>query len=280
MPSRRFFLKSAAVGLTTAALPPVLSNARDNWWTGAPVTGIQVGLAGYTFHGIPLDQSIAIINQVGINSLSIKDFHLPLDASAQMIEEVLGKFHAAGIEVYAAGVIYMKTAEEVDRAFAYGQNIKVPMIIGVPNYELLPYVEKKVKETNIRLAIHNHGPEDKLYPGPKDVFDHVKNMDSRIGMCFDIGHGLRAGADPTRSVMDFGSRIFDLHIKDLKDIKGSESGIEVGRGVIDIPGLVRALLQIKFKGRCSIEFELPVKDPVPGIAESVGYFKGALAALS
>ena len=43
-----------------------------------------------------------------------------------------------------------------------------------------------MKEYDIRIAIHNHGPEDKLCPSPVDVLKAVKNMDPRMGCCIDV----------------------------------------------------------------------------------------------
>ena len=280
MSSRRNFLKTTALGISAAGVLPVFAKTLPNKSPAPQSELLHVGVAGYTFHNLNVDQSIAILKQVDVNAISIKDFHLPLDSSPEKITEVLGKFHEAGIEVYAAGVIYMKSEAEIDRTFDYAKRIGVNMIVGVPNYELLGYAEQKVKLTNIRLAIHNHGPEDKLYPGPKDVYDRVKNLDNRIGLCFDIGHGARAGADPAKSVIEFGPRIFDMHIKDVTADGTGERAIQMGRGTIDFPALVSALKKIEYSGRCSIEFEMNVQDPLPGLAESVGYFRGVMKTLS
>jgi sugar phosphate isomerase/epimerase len=244
-----------------------------------PLDTLQLGIAGYTFLHVPMDGAIAMMKRVGVSNLSIKDFFLPLDSSPDTIHTVNAKFQAAGIRVYAAGVIYMKTAAEVDRAFEYARVLGVGLIIGVPNPELLPDVERKVKASGIRVAIHNHGPEDKLYPSPVDVYEHVKGLDERIGLCLDIGHAARAGADPVKVVNDYGSRIFDLHIKDLAVISREAQPIELGRGVLDIPGLLKALVRNRYAGVCSIEHEMDMNDSLPGIAESAGFFRGVVKTL-
>jgi sugar phosphate isomerase/epimerase len=186
------------------------------------------------------------------------------------------KFGASGIKIYAAGVVYMKTQVEVDRAFEYAKMLGVDLIVGVPNPELLAYTEQKVKTYNIRVAIHNHGPEDKLYPSPVDVYDHIKGLDDRMGLCLDIGHAARAGANPVEVIGKYGTRIFDLHIKDLAEITTKAKPIELGRGVLDIAGVVKALTRIRYTGYCSIEHEMDMTDPLPGIAESAGFFRGVV----
>jgi sugar phosphate isomerase/epimerase len=243
---------------------------------GAAAVSLQLGIAGYTFAKIPVDQGIAMMKRSGVNALSIKDFYLPLDSSAEVIKSVSEKFAASGIRIYAAGVIYMKTQSEVDRAFEYAKALGIDMIVGVPNPELLSYTEQKVKTYNIRVAIHNHGPEDKLYPSPVNVYEHIKGLDPRMGLCLDIGHASRAGANPVEVVGKYASRLFDLHIKDLSEISEKPKPIELGRGVLDIPGLVKALKRIGYKGYCSIEHEMDMSDPLPGIAESAGYFRGVV----
>lgn len=235
-------------------------------------------MAGYSFVHFNVDDSIAMMNRLGIQQVTLKDFHLPYDSSQAKVNEIIGRFKQAGIHVYGLGVIYMKTAAEVDRSFEYAKKAGVEMIVGVPTYELLSYTENKVKEYNIKIAIHNHGPEDKLYPGPKDIYDRIKQMDARVGICLDIGHALRAGADPAKAVRDYASRIFDMHIKDVTAPEKDAKAIEVGRGAIDFPALVKALLKINYTGRCSLEFEKDMKDPLPGMAESAGYFRGVVAA--
>ncbi|WP_235921062.1 sugar phosphate isomerase/epimerase family protein [Foetidibacter luteolus] len=154
------------------------------------------------------------------------------------------------------------------------------MIVGVPNYELLDYTEQKVKEYNIRIAIHNHGPEDKLYPSPKEVYEQIKNRDERVGLCLDIGHTQRTGLSPADAVKAYGKRIFDLHIKDVTAAEKDAKAIEVGRGIIDFKAFVTALYKAKFKGLASIEFEKDMTESLPGIAESVGYFRGIAHALA
>jgi len=237
---------------------------------------LRLGIAGYTFLHIPMDQGIAMMKRMAIEAMSIKDFYLPLNSGADKIAEVVAAFRAAGIRIYGAGVIYMKTEADVDRAFEYAKMLGVDLIIAAPNPELLGYVEGKVKTYRIRVAIHNHGPEDKLYPSPVNVYEHIKGLDDRMGLCLDIGHAARAGADPVKVVSDYGPRIFDLHIKDLSVISKVAKPTELGRGVLDIPGLLKALKRIRYSGYCSIEHEMDMNDPYPGIAESVGFFRGVL----
>jgi sugar phosphate isomerase/epimerase len=217
------------------------------------------------------------MKRIGVTNLSLKDFHMPVNSTQEQINAVMEQFKNAGINVYTVGVVYMKTRESVDQAFEYAKMAGVKMIVGAPDYELLPYVEKKIKTYDFKLAIHNHGPDNSLYPNATDIWNHIKDIDRRIGICIDIGHTIRDGQDPSVDILRYSSRIYDMHIKDVD--KASKEGItvEMGRGIINIPEVVAALRKIKYSGNCSLEFEKDMKDPLAGIAESIGYFKGVMA---
>jgi inosose dehydratase len=279
MKSRRSFLKLAGTGILAAGvtsvngfslspLPPKKNKLPDTF---------SIGMAGFTFFQLSVDKTIEIMKRVGVMNLSLKDIHMPMNSTQDKIDEVLKKFSDAGISIYTLGVIYMKTQDSVDQAFSYAKMAGVKMIIGAPNYEFLPYVEKKVKEYDIRLAIHNHGPDNPLYPNATDIWNHIKDLDERIGICIDIGHTTRDGQDPSIDIERYKSRIFDMHIKDVDKAAKDGKTIEMGRGIINIPRVVATLRKIKYTGKCSLEFEKDMGDPLPGIAESIGYFKGVMA---
>jgi inosose dehydratase len=242
--------------------------------TPKPTDKFSLGMAGFTFMNFNVDQTIQMMKRINVNFISLKDFHLPLNSTQEKINEVIGRFRDAGITVYAVGVIYMKSTEQVDQAFEYAKMAGVDLIVGAPNYELLPYVEKKVKEYRIRLAIHNHGPDNPLYPNATDIWKHIKDMDPGMGICIDIGHTARDGEDPSVDIKRYAKRIFDVHIKDEDKPTKEGKPLEMGRGIIDIPKVVATLREIKFSGKCSLEYEKDMKDPLAGIAESIGYFRG------
>lgn len=269
--SRRLFIIQSL--LAAASVPCSIKGTAQ----GIPnEPAFPIGIAGYTFYRIDIQSAIRMMQRLGVQHLSLKDIHLPLNSSDEVIKSTIAQFSAAGIQVYAVGVIYMKSKEAVDLAFRYAGQAGVTMIVGVPDYDLLDYCEQKVKQTNIRLAIHNHGPKDPLYPGPSDAYNRIKKRDQRMGLCIDIGHAIRAGVLPQKAVIDYQDRLMDLHIKDVTLATNEGVAIEMGRGVINFPALVRALKKINYRGICSIEFEKDMQDPLAGIAESLGYFRAML----
>ncbi len=277
MKSRRQFIKLSGAGVLAAGATSLRPYSGLLHPGKKAVNPFLVGMAGYTFLKFSIPQTIAMMKRIGVTNLSVKDFHMPMDSTRDQILAVVKEFRDAGINVYTVGVVYMKSQAEVDRAFEYAKTAGVKMIVGAPNYELLPYVDKKVKEYDFRLAIHNHGPDNPLYPNATDIWDHVSNLDPRVGICLDIGHTTRDGHDPSQDLLLYRSRIFDLHVKDVDKASKEGRTIEMGRGIIDIPKVVRTLREINYPGCCSLEFEKDMDDPLPGIAESIGYFRGVMA---
>jgi inosose dehydratase len=240
----------------------------------------ELGVASYTFRKFKLDETLAMTKRVGLKYVCFKSFHLALDSTPAQIKAVVAKVKEAGLELYGGGVIYMNSEAEVNRAFDYAKAAGMKVIVGVPKPELLKLVNRKVQEYDIKVAIHNHGPGDKTYPTPASAYEKIKNLDKRIGLCNDIGHTQRAGADPSVSAEKYADRLLDVHLKDVSEADAEGREVEVGRGVIDIPKFLRTLLKINYSGIVAFEYEKDPENLLPGLAESVGYVRGVLAAIS
>jgi len=281
--TRREFVKVAGLGVAAASVPVGVRGMEDEedrraGWAGAAV-GFTLGMASYTFREFGLDETLQMTKRLGLEKIAFKNFHLALDTSRSGIEAVVGKVKEAGLDLYGGGVIYMESEEEVDRAFDYARAAGIRVIIGVPNHEFLPLVERKVQEYDIRLAIHNHGPGDQRYPTPESAYVRVKDLDPRMGLCIDVGHTQRAGVDPSESVERFFDRLHDVHMKDVSAASREGGTVEVGRGVIDVPKLISTLQRLDYRGVVAFEHEKDGSDPLAGVAESVGYVRGVMAAL-
>ncbi len=280
--SRRDILRYTSGALASLAFTPSYqANAATQSEGNRQKTPIpfHLGVASYTFRNFDLDRTIAMTRCVGLDRICLKSVHLPLKAKPDEIAAVAAKVNGAGLVLYGGGVITMKTQEDVASALQYAKAAGMTLITAAPTPEILPVIDEKIKMYDIQVAIHNHGPTDKHFPTPESVYDKVAGLDRRIGLCIDIGHTVRVGADLLGSVRKCGDRLFDLHIKDVTAATPEGKGTPLGRGVIDIPGLVRALVEVKFKGVAAFEYEEQPDDPLAGLAESVGYMKGVIASL-
>jgi sugar phosphate isomerase/epimerase len=241
-----------------------------------------LGLASYTFRNFSRAQLIGFMKQLNVLALNAKDVkdHLPMDPQAEAA--ALTDYAAAGIRLHAAGAIYFPKNEDADirSKFEYCKRAGIVVIVaGDPALETLPRIEKFVKEYDIRIAIHNHGPEDKLWPSPLDVLKAVKGLDERIGCCIDLGHTVRAGTDVVQAIREAGPRLFNVHMKDLASFQNKESQVPVGDGIMPVRKMFEALMAINYKGFVDLEYEIHPDDPMPGVIASFAYMRGVLAGM-
>jgi inosose dehydratase len=249
--------------------------------TADPWRGLKPGVASYTLRKLPLEAAIRGIQRVGLRYVSIKDFHLALTSSTDERKAVAARFKEAGITPLSCGNVTMQNdAADVRRAFEYARDLGLPTIVCSPHPDSLPILDAMVKEFDIRLAIHNHGPEDKRFPSPYDVWKAVEKHDRRIGLCIDVGHTARARVDPAEAIRKCRERLYDLHIKDIDSTAPDGNTVEAGRGVLDLPKVLRALLDVGYAHLVSFEYEKDEDDPLPGLAETVGYVKGLLRGMA
>lgn len=264
-----------AVGLRQTASAALTKPERD------PCAGLKLGLTSYTLRSFSLDRAIAMTRDAGVKYIALKDMHLPMKSTPEQRKEAHQQIEAAGLTLLGGGVIYLKNnPAEVRAAFDYARDAGMPTMICSPDIEALDTVESLAKEYDIRIAIHNHGPGDKKYPSPLDVFRLVKDRDVHMGICMDVGHTVRIGQDPVEVIQQCKSRLYDFHIKDVTEAAPKGNGIEVGRGVIDIVAVLKELVAIKFPYHVALEYEEKAEAPLPAMVESFGYMRGVLATLS
>jgi len=275
--NRREFL---ATTVAAAAAPASLSALPGD---SGP---IKLSVATYSLRKFKRPEAIKMIQQLQIKFADVKEFHIPIkNSTPEEWKQGAKDFRDAGIKLVACGNVDMKKPEEQKQAFEYAKTCGFPVIVCAPTQEQLPAIEKLVKEYNIKIAIHNHGPEDKFFPTPQSVYEGVKNMDERMGLCIDIGHTARTGADILEGIKMAGPRLYEMHFKDLKDPHNSDlkaardSQVPVGEGVLPIPEIFKQLAKQKYKGYCSLEYEIHDTDPLPGMQKSFDYMRKVITDL-
>jgi sugar phosphate isomerase/epimerase len=276
--TRRTFLGAAAgvAGLGALDVRPASAIIEEEPW------GIKLGIATYSFRDFDRAKAIEMIKALKTPFVSIKDVHLSQTISPAEIEAGAKEFTAAGLKIMSGGNITLNetSAEAMRKHFEYAKNAGMRMIVCAPTPANVKIVESLAKEYDIKCAIHNHGPEDKNFPTPQSVLAAVKDLDPRMGLCMDVGHSSRTGADVVKSIAEAGARLLDMHIKDLSDPKVKESQCDVGDGRLPIPGIFKQLKKMGYKGCVNLEYEINAKDPLPGMQRSFSYMRGVLAGLA
>jgi sugar phosphate isomerase/epimerase len=284
---RRTFFKLAALGAAGVALTDCgTANAipgeaqRGSSATKPDDVGLKLGVASYSLRNFSRAQAIQMTKALGARFINFKSVHLPYDASPAEFAAARQEVEAAGLEIVGGGMITFETDTDdgVRKYFDYAKAAAMPVIVGTCKPAVLPRIEKFVKQYNIKLAIHNHGPGD-VFPSPYDALKAVQGMDPRMGLCIDVGHTVRTGTDAVRAVADAGPRLLDMHAKDLRDLSSAESQCIVGEGKIPIAAIFRQLQAMRYPGYVNLEYEIDANDPMPGMKQSFAYMRGVLGGL-
>ena len=283
--ARRTFLKAAAAGAAGAAIGGSLGAPRAARAEAQPPSDggpIKLGVASYSLRNFPREKAIEMVKALRTPYVNIKSVHADYALSPAELAAARAEFEAAGLQVVGGGTITFgeDTDADVQRYFAYARQAGMPLIVATCAPAVLPRVERFAKRYDVRVAIHNHGPEDPHYPSPHDVLRHVRDMDPRMGLCIDVGHTVRTSTDVVQAIADAGPRLHDLHAKDLTDLTRRDSQVAVGEGKIPIAGIFRALQTIRFPGYVNLEYEINAKDPLPGMQISFAHMRGVLAGLA
>ncbi|MBR0504536.1 MAG: sugar phosphate isomerase/epimerase [Kiritimatiellae bacterium] len=298
MMDRRSFLGLGALAMLAAGCQTTGAKCASAGCCKKGKVPFKLGVAGYTYNKFSIDETLAFLERLDVHYLCIKNFHLPFDSTPAQIAEFKKKCADHGVTGYGVGPIYMASNEEAKKAFDYAAAIGVKTVVAVPTEEKEMEVggkKKKVrfhsrarceylaglcKEYDMRIAIHNHGPDiPYCFPTGESAFNMVKDLDARMGLCLDIGHDFRAGQNPADSIRKYGSRIYDMHIKNVKFDPKKNIAVPMPRGDMDMWEIVKALVEVNYTGCCSLEYERDFKDNLAGVAESIGYFKGLIKAV-
>jgi sugar phosphate isomerase/epimerase len=275
--TRRKLLSSVPAVVGAAALGTKLA-AQEFRIGGAD---IKLGIASFSFRKFSRAQAIQMTKELGTPYLNIKDFHLQMESTPAEIDAAKKEFADAGIVLVGCGNVSFQKDDENDirGKFEYAKRAGFPLIVCAPTAVTLPKLEKFVKEYDIKIAVHNHGPEDKNFPTPQSVLKAVKDMDPRCGLCMDIGHTSRTGVDIVESMEEAGPRLLDMHAKDLNDPLIKESQVAVGDGHLPIARIFLQLVRMKYVGCVNLEYEINEDNPMPGMQRSFAYMRGVLAGI-
>lgn len=279
--NRRTFLKRAGlIGLSPIAFSPLKTLAGQT-----PEKNLlkdvqfEIGIASWGLRKLSFEEVIQAMKDLQLRNISLKSMHLPFDLPKEELRARIEKMRTEGLNPYAPGVVYMKTQEEADQAFEYTKNVGLKMIVGVPYYDIMDYVESKIMEYDISVAIHCHGPDNLPFPSPADAFERVKHRDQRFGICVDIAHVIRSGLDPVEQITLVKSRLLDMHIWDVSKAAKEGGAVRPGKGVLDFEAVLKTLVNIGYSGSLSIEYGAEPENPVPGCIETKGYINGILSTL-
>ncbi len=272
--NRRQFLRTGMAGAAALGV-----GVPSRFWTVTQAAGrvhkIKLGVASYSLRKFNRQEAIQMMRVLQAKYICVKSAHLRYKDSPEKLMAGRKEFEAAGLQIVGGGTITMrKDSDKAIRAyFEYARLCGMPLMVIAPKPKVLPRIEKFVKEYDIKVAVHNHGPEDKYFPTPNDVLAVIDGMDPRVGCCVDVGHVARTGADVVESIAEAGDRVLDIHMKDLAAMKKRGSQVPVGEGKMPVAAIFKQLAAINYQGAVNLEYEISPKDPLPGMMQSFAYMR-------
>lgn len=255
----------------------------------------ELGIARYTMCKKGYAKTLEYMQAMDIHQLGFMEGTLPRDASADDIAAFKANAAKYGVEIVTAGPLYCANEKEVADLFKFAKNYGLKSVSVVPfekkeingketrveSDAMLDIVEKYVKEYDIKACIHNHGPDIKyLFPTAESVWARIEKRDPRLGFCLDVGHQRRAGNDPVAAIKKYADRIHEIHLKNIIIDPVKNYAMPGPRGQLDIPAILTALVEIGFTGPCLIEYEKDFTENELPLAESIGFYKGVMAAIN
>lgn len=282
--TRREFVSMTLASTAGWSLGPRLEHGgiRADRPGGMSESPVRLGVASYSLRNLSRDDAIHAIRDIGTRFVNIKSSHQPYESSKEQLEAGRRAFESAGLQIVGGGTITLARNDDADIRFyfEYARASGMPLMVIAPTRETLPRIERFVRDYDIAVAVHNHGPEDEHFPGPQDVLPVIRDMDPRVGVCLDVGHTARTGIDVVEAAEMCGARLLDIHMKDLRDLTDRESQSVVGEGAIPVARLFEALARLEYGGYVNLEYEIDPFDPVPGMQRSFAFMRGVLAGLS
>src|SRR5436190_10322550 len=264
--SRRTFLCGAAAGAAACALPLRL-HAQEAYG------GFHMGLQTYTLRDFNFDQTLGHLKDLGLKYAQFFSKQLPITDDKAKIDEAKEKMKAAGVQILSWGVQgFTKNVDNTKKAFEFAKAMGFSVYSASPSADSFESLASLTKEYGIKIAIHNHGPDDKTYGRLEQVQKAVEKWPVEIGACIDTGHVLRSGENPIDWIKALGPRVHDVHLKDFSDAKTEHI---LGKGKLDVVGVLKALKDVKFPGILAIEYELNEKNPIADVKEGLAVIREA-----
>ncbi len=203
------------------------------------------------------------------------------DSPAEMIQLVQEKLKQHGIKAVNYGVVRLPNEAVARKVFDFARTMGFYAII-TESIESLDLIEKLAREYDLKVGIHQHAkkPADPNYKiwDPNFVRDLVKDRDSRIGACADIGHWQTSGIKAIDGLKILEGRVISVHLKERGALGPGNHDTIFGTGITDMGGVLAELRRQKFEGNLAIEYEYNWQASVPDIAQCIGFVRGWAAA--
>ncbi len=291
MERRNFLAASAACGLTASLLHPLRSlgaeaerngiglqlyTLRNQMANDIPGTLKAVADAGYKqvelMAVMGSDEIVATAKGLGLEIRSAffnwETIANPTNPEAPTIEAVIEKAKEIGLEYLVFGYIGKSQRDRAD---------KMRKIADRANE-----AAEKIAKAGMKMSYHNHSFEFEKIEGETTSFEILmERFDEKlVNFEFDVFWAAIGGWDPIKTINKLGSRIGQIHLKDLKADSGvvydegkvpADAFQEVGDGTINMKRVIKIAAK---HGVTQFHVEQDQSpDPIASIGQSINYTK-------
>ncbi len=277
---RRDAIKTLASAAVATAIPWSPLEARQRF---------RFGYAAITWGGNDR-QALADIESVGFPGIQLRTAAVDAfsDRPAEL-KELLARHHLTMVALSSGnlGIDPALEAEEMARHTRHARFVRdvgglyLQIIDARPKRAItaadygamgrrLTELGKRTADAGIPLGYHHH--MGSLGEGPEEIERIMSAVDPRyVKLQLDVAHYLQGGGDPVAAIKKYSSQILFLHLKDVESRSAQPDQVpprpyrfvELGRGRVDLPGVMRALADVEFNGWIVVEL-----DAVPDGARS------------
>ncbi|MHB8863153.1 MAG: ThuA domain-containing protein [Pirellulaceae bacterium] len=253
-------------------------------------TGWRLGVAMWGLHKFTFLEGVEKTRQLGLSYVCGLSFQkvsadIPQNFDCELTDAQLEQIR---LQMDAAGV-WMPTffyatipGDEAGcrRVFEFGRKMGIETFISEPPPESLDMIERFCDEYDIRLAIHNHGPDQSpVYWQPEGILEVCQGRSPRIGACPDTGYWIRAGIDPLEGIRKLGDRVIAIQAHDLNELTADGHDVPWGTGKAEFAKLIQELRRLNITPTLfDIEYSYDFEDNMAEMAECAKFFDQVISA--
>lgn len=266
----------------------------------------KLGLQAWTFKDYSFEETLQKMDSLGLRYVEafpgqriskVNKDEVGYDIGKEDIETIKNLLEKYDIEMVSMGIFGFEdvSKKELDSLFQFAHQMKLANIGMEPPMDMFPYISKLADKYQVKVAIHNHARPTQFWH-TDSILKNIEKGNGRLGSAADIGHWKDSGLNVVECLNKLKGHIIELHLKDINkeaanylphgvdpangDLNSrGVHDVPLGKGVINLPGVMKELKKQDFRGYMFIEHEYNFGHNFNDVKKSIIYFKQLRSAL-
>ena len=219
---------------------------------------LQIGVGTFSYHNLPMEEMIVQLRELNIKQIEMSRGEFMLltpPPTAEMCEAARTKLDRAGIQCVSYYTATIRNAQQIEQAVRNAKLLGATNVSGDAIGSILREIDTRFTRERLTFGIHNHWFAHKFaYESVEDVLSGLAGLSKTVGATLDVGQMAACGHDPVDALQRLAPYLKVVHLKDVASA-GAEHNVLLGRGIANIPAVMRELKKIRFGGLVAIEYE-------------------------